>query len=1106
MSAPRSLYKPQRIRRWWRPLALVAAAVASGAAASEGAAVALADARGLQFSSRGAFCAFHCGATHFTAAECSPALCGSAARKRRRLAGGDADSVNADLETEDDDVKEINFLACRGVAQSATSLSLSLGNGATVAGVFRDFHAAFFAAFDAMVASENATYDACQLQFVQDKLLPTAVDADDTTTIAARKPMLVQLEPTGDERECVKAVKTIWSDENEAMTPLLARRGDRSGAAFTALLLHVDDDTASAVSALDCVRNVTELPPVLKLLPFARSAAQLSVSMATPDEVPAMEIRLVDGSDAGAVLTHLQSSFRQQFGVLNVYETAGDSTESLFVKPLQDLTTWSHAVALAVSDAAVEWMDVRASISQNYLPDDYLRRFRAHTAHRRLDEYVDSLIGVDGARAVGIRGNDVIVGITDSGLYLNHDQFDQDSRNIFESADTSARKVVYYNAWADDTDQSDSGTCGHGTHVAGILAGSSFNGTHEDLGIADRARIAFMDIGTQSSSCAGQSGCAVQLATPAKASDLLESQMNVGAKIFSFSWGTPGSDYSAQARDLDDFIYQNSDVLVVVAAGNSGESADSGTISSPSGAKNVISVGASLNSADSFSDVACLSVFNEYSIASFSSSGPTSDGRLKPDVVAPGMRVVSSQSEKPGSSTKTAATCSLQGTSQSTPVITGMAVLLFEWLRDGWWKDGTKNSAYAMSSVPAALLKALIIHSGEPLQRRLAALDSVVSCSQIEKDARTLTTFPNVFQGYGKPNLSNIVDFSSSNAKGDGTTSLYFLPNSTEGSEPRVAHNQSVIISFTVSKDVDLRTTLVWTDPPGSVRSTTQLQHDLDLSVRIRNGSEYFYPVTAANATHRDDTNNVEVVLVTYDELLAAANNSVGESGEIVVEAVVFGRSVLLADSQAFAFVASSSAIGSASGFADAADTTSGSSGSPWCAWMIAAVAGGALLLLLLITACVRWRMGRQKRRRRRAAAAASATSRARPERNASTSFNAFTTPPAAMRGDQVPPYAADKCPFCHFTSADPVIMVNHVENLHRTATTASAPVLESDTSRGMPIIGLASTSPMSNPLGNGHTQTSGGGDASEQQCPFCRFTSADAVILVNHVEHMHGA
>ncbi|EEY65432.1 uncharacterized protein PITG_16601 [Phytophthora infestans T30-4] len=195
-----------------------------------------------------------------------------------------------------------------------------------------------------------------------------------------------------------------------------------------------------------------------------------------------------------------------------------------------------------------------------------------------------------------------------------------------------------YNGWANKADEAETITCDHGTHVAGLLAGSLIGGKHANLGIGDLARIALMDIRTQGETCAGQLHCAVSLVTFADASDLLESQIDAGAKIFSLSWGTPGSDYISQARDLDAFIYENQDVLVVVAAGNIGESSTSGqrTISSPSGAKIVISVSVSLNAAASFTDFGCPDVFNERTVASFSFAGLTTDGRLKPDVVAPG--------------------------------------------------------------------------------------------------------------------------------------------------------------------------------------------------------------------------------------------------------------------------------------------------------------------------------------------------------------------------------------------------------------------------------------------------------------------------------------
>ncbi|CAH0474203.1 unnamed protein product [Peronospora belbahrii] len=520
----------------------------------------------------------------------------------------------------------------------------------------------------------------------------------------------------------------------------------------------------------------------------------------------------------------------------------------------------------------------------------------------------------------------------------------------------SARKVVMYNAWANKADEAETITCGHGTHVAGLLAGSSFSGKNADLGIANKARIAFMDIGMQSETCAGELNCAVSLATPADASDLLVSQIDAGAKIFSFSWG------------------------------NSGESSITGqrTISSPSGAKNVISVGASLNSAASFMDYACPDIMNEHTVASFSSAGPTTDGRMKPDVVAPGMSLISSQSEAPGTMRESSATCSLQGTSQATPVVTGVAVLLYEWLCDGWWKDGRKNAAYALSTIPASLLKALLIHSGDSLHKRMGALPTsgFVSCTSLSVN-------------------------NSGNGSRNGPPSLYFLPNSTENSEPAVAHGGEIVISFTVARGVDLRATLVWTDPPGSVQATSQLQHDLDLVVRVRNGTEMFGPLTADPNTGRDSLNNVEMVQVSYADLLAAATDSntsssgsengtnslaLGNNGEIVVEAVVYGRSVLLADYQKFAFVASSSVIGSTSGIAATNDSKSF-----WSTWALAIIVGCVIVLLIVIAWATRWLCGRNKR---------GASSRQR------------------LSG-------GSRCPYCPYTTCDAVALVAHVQSDH---------------------------------------------------------------------------
>ncbi|GMF24601.1 unnamed protein product [Phytophthora lilii] len=1085
---------------WGLPLSLVALTRVSAS---------LQDAQGLQFADAAAFCAFHCSpALLAPRSQCSPTLCG-----RRRA-----------LESAED--QQIDVLACNDVEQNASTLAFSLTlSAADSEQVFQGFHDAFFQAYDAMLGGDSIKADACQLAFLQDKLLPAVQDVDSEQEEKAEgKPRLVKLlsgQEEDQDRACVAFVRSVWGKSEENETPLLTRKGDRLGE-NTVLLVHANESVVEQLRALQCVNTVLNLPEILKLMPFARSAAQLPSRM-TEDSTgnisvaaPAMEIRLVQGANLTSVMDSLEQRSSEQFGLLNVFETSTYQPRSVFTKPLQDLRTWTNIVALAIMESSVEWLDQRHELTQNLLRGEEKDRWTELQSRRRLDEYVPSLVGVDSAREAGIRGTDVVVGITDTGLYLYHDQFDQADRDIFSGMVLSARKVVMYNGWANKADEAETITCGHGTHVAGLLAGSSFSGKHPDLGIADKARIAFMDIGTQSETCAGKLNCAVSLGTPADASDLLESQIDAGAKIFSFSWGTPGSDYSSQARDLDAFIYENPDVLVVVAAGNSGESTITGqrTISSPSGAKNVISVGASLNSADSFTDYACPDIFNEHTVASFSSAGPTTDGRLKPDVVAPGMSLISSQSEAPGSTKESSATCSLQGTSQSTPVVTGVAVLLYEWLRDGWWKNGSKNAAYAMSSVPASLLKALIIHSGDSLQQRMATLPAsgVVSCSSLTSDA-TDVAFPDVYQGYGKPNLTNIVDFTglngnstgnSSSSSTDGLPSLYFLPNSTETSEPAVAHGGEMVISFTVARDVDLRATLVWTDPPGSTQATSQLQHDLDLVVRVRNGTQTFGPLTADLTTGRDSKNNVEMVQVSYTDLLAAAtgsnssssNNSsdspaLGDDGSIVVEAVVYGRSVLLADTQKFAFVASSSAIGSTSGSAATKNDESF-----WSAWAVAIIVGCVIIVLIIIAVGTRWfhrrsKLGQANRRQEQYPAQAGIAGAAY-----------YPTYEAAATSTN-----ADRCPYCPFATADAVAMVAHVETVHDGRQPDPIAVLGGSRIFGLepavPVV-MATSSPA--PLTNAPpAQVQASADDEKERCPHCRFVAPNAVILVNHVQHLHG-
>jgi len=130
----------------------------------------------------------------------------------------------------------------------------------------------------------------------------------------------------------------------------------------------------------------------------------------------------------------------------------------------------------------------------------------------------------------------------------------------------------------------------------------------------------------------------------------LESQAYAdGSRISSNSWGNSANSYGAYGQTYDAIVRDaqtgtagNQEYVIVFAAGNGGEGG-SNTVGQPGTAKNVITAGASegvqafgaadqCGTADDEADSA-----ND--IVAFSSRGPTSDGRKKPDIVAPGTHV-----------------------------------------------------------------------------------------------------------------------------------------------------------------------------------------------------------------------------------------------------------------------------------------------------------------------------------------------------------------------------------------------------------------------------------------------------------------------------------
>src|SRR6185295_15462614 len=174
-----------------------------------------------------------------------------------------------------------------------------------------------------------------------------------------------------------------------------------------------------------------------------------------------------------------------------------------------------------------------------------------------------------------------------------------------------------------------------------------------------------------------------------------------GARIHTNSWGdnenaTVQNNYSAGSQDVDEFLWNHKDFVILFAAGNSGPGAAS--VGSPSTAKSVISVGATQRGTAA------------NSMASFSSCGPTSDGRLKPELTVPGQSIISANADN-NTASNNCNTLSLSGTSMATPGAAGFAALTRQYFADGFYPTGVANSGNAFTP-SGALVKTALINSG----------------------------------------------------------------------------------------------------------------------------------------------------------------------------------------------------------------------------------------------------------------------------------------------------------------------------------------------------------------------------------------------------------
>lgn len=544
-------------------------------------------------------------------------------------------------------------------------------------------------------------------------------------------------------------------------------------------------------------------PQSTGVLSDSSSARGLSI-----DRVEELSVSLVDGVAAAP----LARTIRRLQGVSRVYLVGTD----LLVRAKRS------AVSEIAGLSGIEWIE-RAPLVTTY---DY----EMSEADRTLEdssggpsvssyEYTgyesgNKIIGAETAWSQGYLGAGQISALADTGV-------DTGLPATMHPDLVGATKGYAFGLGASGWDDS----MGHGTHVCGSVIGNGARTDGKIKGVAPQAQI--LVGGLWSPVMNG-------LVFGNDMAKVLNPPYQDGAKIHTNSWGADAKGaYDAMASKVDAFMWDHPDMLVIFAAGNSGQDLDAnghidpGSIGSPATAKNVLSVGASENllakggiqktlgelrdglkkwgaepiKSDRLSD-------NPNGIAAFSSRGPTRDGRIKPEVVAPGTNIVSTRSKNPKASPLwgefNADYVYSGGTSMATPMVAGAATVAREYL--------VRSKGVANPS--AALLKAALMHTARDLfPGQYGATGGVT---------QELTRRPNVDEGYGRVDLEALMAMA-------GETRI---EDETQG----VAVGETKTYAVEVGAGGVLRATLAYTDAPGSTSASRTLVNDLDLSVTTPSG------------------------------------------------------------------------------------------------------------------------------------------------------------------------------------------------------------------------------------------------------------------------------
>ena len=429
-------------------------------------------------------------------------------------------------------------------------------------------------------------------------------------------------------------------------------------------------------------------------------------------------------------------------------------------------------------------------------------------------------VNTGGVAGLDLNGENMIAGVWDGGLV-------RESHNLLED-----RVLQIDNPGSISS---------HATHVSGTMVGSASQVNGQAKGMAPMAELLAYDFGADEPE--------------------MTSAASQGMILSNHSYGIPADNvplwyigyYDSNARNIDRIIYNAPYYLPIVAAGNDRQSgANSGDggydyLTDKGVAKNNIVVAATFEVLE-YEDA------SDVFMSSFSSWGPTDDGRIKPDISAKGVNMYSSTGASNGSY------ANFSGTSMSAPNVSGSLLLLQQHYND-------LNGEYMLAST----LRALALHTA---------------------DEAGFAPGPDYRFGWGLMNTQHAAQVISQ----DGTESMIITET--------LDANDVYTYTFKADGTQDISATIAWTDPaanplPGGNEdvATPSLVNDLDLRIS-QDGGVTFLPwvldvaTPTAGATNGDNVvDNVEKIEI-----------NTPEAGDYIVRVSHKGQ-LLVNDSQVFSLV-----------------------------------------------------------------------------------------------------------------------------------------------------------------------------------------------------------